>query len=63
MEQHLQSSIEVSERLGIPERTLGQWRYRGVGPDFIHVGRHVRYRPEDVDRWLDRQTISHGIAS
>lgn len=45
---------EVSEWLGIPVSTLYQWRYRGVGPRAIRVGRHLRYRPSDVEAWLDR---------
>ena len=39
----------------VPLRTLDQWRYLGKGPRFIKVGRHVRYRRDDVDRWLDQQ--------
>lgn len=47
-------TLEVSEWLGIPVSTLYQWRYRGVGPRSIRVGRHLRYRPSDVEAWLDR---------
>ena len=47
----------VAEMLGVPLRTLGQWRYRRTGPAYIVVGRHVRYRREDVDRWLESQTV------
>jgi predicted DNA-binding transcriptional regulator AlpA len=46
----------LSTKLGIPEATLSQWRYRSIGPAYIKVGRHVRYRDEDVDAWLDAQT-------
>lgn len=44
---------EVSAYLGIPENTLTQWRHRGIGPRSFPVGRHVRYRWADVERWLD----------
>jgi len=47
---------ELAERLQIPLRTLGQWRYSGHGPRYVTVGRHVRYSPEDVEAWLDAQT-------
>jgi excisionase family DNA binding protein len=46
---------EVAEYLQKPDRTLEQWRYRGVGPRFIKVGRDVRYRWADVEAWLDQQ--------
>jgi Helix-turn-helix domain len=46
---------ELADFLGIPPKTLRQWRYLGTGPDGIRVGRHVRYRPEAVRAWLDAQ--------
>jgi hypothetical protein len=44
---------EVSEYLGVPETTLAQWRWLGTGPRWSTVGRHVRYRWEDVERYID----------
>lgn len=46
---------EVAAYLQKPVRTLEQWRYRGVGPRFVKVGRDVRYRWEDVDAYLNEQ--------
>lgn len=43
---------EVADYLQVPVKTLYQWRYRGVGPRAYRVGRHLRYRWEDVDAWL-----------
>jgi predicted DNA-binding transcriptional regulator AlpA len=50
------SGRQLSEEWGIPERTLGQWRYKRIGPKFVSIGRHVRYRRADVDAWLAGQT-------
>ena len=44
---------EVAVFLGVPLRTVYRWRSRGEGPPGYRVGRHVRYRVEDVDHWLD----------
>lgn len=44
---------EVSERLGIPKTTLADWRYRGKGPDYCKVGRHVRYRDADLRDYIE----------
>lgn len=49
----LLSVEELAELLGVPRATLYRWRYVGSGPPGITVGRHVRYRPADVERWLD----------
>jgi hypothetical protein len=44
---------EVSEFLGgVPVSTLHQWRYLGTGPDAFRVGKHLRYDPDVVRRWL-----------
>ena len=45
----------VSAYLGVPVGTLANWRYKGLGPAFIKMGRHVRYRSEDVARWVEDQ--------
>ncbi|MFI6068224.1 helix-turn-helix transcriptional regulator [Micromonospora sp. NPDC051227] len=47
---------EVGVYLGVPEKTLTQWRYLRKGPRFTKVGRHVRYRWNDVEAWLDTQS-------
>jgi excisionase family DNA binding protein len=53
MVRELLSLQELAEYLGVPSGTIYQWRYRGVGPAGIKVGRHVRFRMSDVQRWLD----------
>jgi excisionase family DNA binding protein len=43
----------LAEYVDVPLGTVYQWNYRGTGPRFIKVGRHVRYRKVDVDAWLE----------
>jgi excisionase family DNA binding protein len=45
---------DVAEFLGVPVATLYRWRYEGEGPRAVRVGRHLRYRPAEVEAWLDR---------
>ncbi|MBL8929141.1 MAG: helix-turn-helix domain-containing protein [Kineosporiaceae bacterium] len=45
----------LSDELGVPVKTLAQWRYLGTGPAYLRVGRFVRYRRSDVDGWLGAQ--------
>lgn len=54
--QNLGTRAEVAAYLGVPVATLAQWTYRSVGPKSIKVGRHVRYRWSDVEKFLDQQT-------
>jgi len=46
---------EVAEWLGVPVGTIYAWRYRSTGPASYKVGRHVRFRPSDVEQWLEAQ--------
>lgn len=49
---------ELAECLKVPERTLARWRCLGTGPEFVRVGRHVRYLSEAVEAWLKGQERS-----
>ena len=48
----LWNAHDVSAFLGVPVATLHQWRYLGTGPDAFKVGRHLRYDPDAVRRWV-----------
>ncbi|MEV6146230.1 helix-turn-helix domain-containing protein [Streptomyces sp. NPDC051992] len=52
----LAAPTEIAAYLGVPVKTLYQWKYRGTGPMVHKVGRHLRYRWCEVDAWLDQQT-------
>jgi excisionase family DNA binding protein len=40
---------------GIPLRTFYQWRTHGYGPPAYRLGRHLRFRKDEVDQWLAEQ--------
>ncbi|MDA2810373.1 helix-turn-helix domain-containing protein [Nocardiopsis sp. RSe5-2] len=46
---------QVSAFLGLPKKTLYQWRHKGYGPRSHRVGKHVRYFPEEVRSWVEAQ--------
>ncbi|MEU5440110.1 helix-turn-helix transcriptional regulator [Streptomyces griseofuscus] len=52
----LATPAEVASYLGVPVKTLYQWKYRGIGPNVHKVGRHLRYRWTEVDAWVNAQT-------
>lgn len=52
----LLTTEDVARLLGVSEKLIHNWRYEGRGPRFVKLGhRTVRYRPEDVDSWIERQ--------
>lgn len=52
MLRQLLTSSQIAELLQIPVRTLDDWAYRGEGPPFVRIGRHRRYAPDELERWL-----------
>ncbi|MGD9996962.1 MAG: helix-turn-helix domain-containing protein [Ilumatobacteraceae bacterium] len=49
----LWDSATAATFLGVPEATLNQWAYRHVGPAYLKIGRHRRYRPRVVNEWAE----------
>ena len=52
---NLLTECDLSERLNVSVASLRRWRLENRGPKFIKVGSLVRYRPEDLERWLLEQ--------
>ncbi|MFC8724316.1 helix-turn-helix transcriptional regulator [Streptomyces bacillaris] len=52
----------VQDEYGFPAQTLANWRWMGIGPEYIKTspGRsgRVKYRRSAVEAWLDAQTVS-----
>ena len=46
----------LAARLRVSRSTLQSWRYTGRGPQFIKLGRMIRYRTADVDAYLRANT-------
>ena len=51
----LLTPAEVAERLRVSTRTLEFWHHQGRGPAFVRVGKRVRYRPDDVEAFIEGQ--------
>lgn len=51
----LLSVDELADYLSIPVATLYTWRHRNEGPPGFRVGRHLRYRRDDVEDWIRQQ--------
>jgi excisionase family DNA binding protein len=49
----LWSVKDLAAYLDVPVQTIYQWRKRGYGPPGRRMGKHVRFRPADVERWID----------
>jgi len=50
---------ELADLLQVPPKTIYAWRYKGMGPTAVPVGKYLRFRPEDVAAWLQARTEPH----
>ena len=50
MDTHL-TQKQLAERWAVAEHNLETWRKKGIGPNFLKLGGHVRYRLEDVEQY------------
>jgi predicted DNA-binding transcriptional regulator AlpA len=48
---------DVARLLSVTVSCVRAWRLRGGGPSFLRMGRAVRYRIEDVDRFMASRTV------
>lgn len=57
----LLNETEAAKILGVAPGTLSVWRSTGrYNLPFVKVGRNVRYRPSDLDEWLDGRVRQSG---
>ena len=48
----LLNTKEAAKLLSVSKATLETWRCRGGGPAFVKYQRAVRYRMEDLDKFI-----------
>ncbi|PJM74397.1 DNA-binding protein [Bifidobacterium simiarum] len=53
----LLTPAQAARILGIPTSTLARWRSERRELPYVKVGRVVRYRRGDLDRWIDQRTV------
>ena len=51
---------EAAEYMSVHPNTLTKWRQRGEGPKFSRAGRSIRYKPQEIERYLGSPESEHG---
>ena len=44
---------DLADYLDVPVATIYAWRYRRQGPPGFRIGRHLRFRWSDIERWIE----------
>jgi excisionase family DNA binding protein len=50
---NLMTEAEVAQRLNVSRASLRRWRVLKRGPGLVKIGGLVRYRPEELETWLN----------
>lgn len=45
------TQAQLADRLGVSQRTLEGWRYRGKGPAYLRLEGRIAYRVIDVEQF------------
>ena len=53
----LLSEKEVEEIYGLNSRTLQRERNLGVGMPYVKIGKRVRYKNTDIEKYIDLHTV------
>lgn len=51
--ERLMSAADVIQAIGVSRRTFENLMCRQEGPPFLLIGRQRRWRPGDVNQWID----------
>jgi excisionase family DNA binding protein len=51
---------DPADYLDVPVATIYAWRYRRRGPPGFRVGRHLRFRWSDIERWIEDRITQTG---
>ena len=57
MQKRLLNSQEAAEYLSISHAALRKMRCVGQSPEYIRFMGNIRYRIEDLDKWIDKQEV------
>jgi len=57
VDKHL-SPAELAERYDVPLETVYGWNKTRTGPEYLRIGRHVRYRMADVIAWEKSRLVA-----
>jgi excisionase family DNA binding protein len=57
----LMTPEELADYLGVTLHCVYAWSSRGGGPKVLRVGARLRYRPAEVEAWLDSVTDTRKV--
>ncbi|MFD8496192.1 helix-turn-helix transcriptional regulator [Amycolatopsis sp. NPDC059657] len=53
----LLTAEDLADFCRVSTKTVYAWNTTGEGPKYHRVGKYVRYRRSDVDKWLEKRAV------
>lgn len=54
---------ELADRYKVPLQTVYDWNHKGTGPEYLRLGRLIRYPIARVTAWERTRLVKGGAAS
>lgn len=45
---------DLANRWNVPLATLSQWRWNGLGPPYLRLGKHIAYRLREIEAFEEK---------
>jgi predicted DNA-binding transcriptional regulator AlpA len=58
--QQILNEVDTARYIGMSRVWLRASRMRGTGPEYIRIGRAIRYAVSDLDKFLETHRVRHG---
>jgi hypothetical protein len=55
--QRILESAEAAAYIGAQPQTLRAWRHRGVGPAYLKLAVKIRYKLDDLDKFIEQSRV------
>ena len=57
LDEPLLPAEDAAEHLKVKPQTMASWRYRGIGPEYVRVGKLIFYKPSQLRRYIDDRIV------
>lgn len=51
---------DAARELKVKPATMSAWRYRGIGPEYVRVGKLIFYTPSQLRRYVQSRVVRPG---
>jgi hypothetical protein len=48
---------EAAKELHVRSQTMSSWRYRGIGPSYVRVGKLIFYKPSQLREYIEARVV------